>query len=463
MLLAIGFLAFAWIDRGEIFQRLSYSVLDSDNWLPYGWSLIAIVLLIVQVRRVGRWRSLWVFRSMLLAATALLFVTMVAGKSGWARYQAYRWECLHQHLGITARSLDETELELVALVTDQAIGRQLLGDEVMLRRVAFERSSLFARRPIEANRALGALLSFGDDINSIESSDNGKAFLLYAIAGGVFDGGSTDSGPDVKNDTIRGLLQERIDSVESLSDNELEALVFCVAHFPLLVDSNQREQVKTAWSLRVPEFSALLAEGYALGEMLHEVLEQNEVSRIRYRLREGYSLPVQAKRRQILVALPRALQTLIQLTSDSPLEFVQEDKSDSDVEFKLSADGGALQTYQRQVYEWRKRYKTGGIMPRTGNRSPYRMGRWVQELEATGETTTTTLYGATIKLEAALDTDPIETTATLAYWQDYLRGDKDDSELESTNHHKLSGRMWPLGIHESYFRGSDAFASSELP
>lgn len=462
--LAIAFLAFAWIDRREVFQRLSYSVFDGDNWLPYVWSLLALVLLVIQVRRAGQWRSLKAMRLVLAFLTALVIVVMVAGKSGWARYQCYRWECFHRHLGITSRGHDETESQLVELLTNEAIGSQLSRDREMLNFLAFQRPSLFARRPYEANLALRSLLQLGTDFGDFQSSEPGREFLLYAVAGDVFredrfawskQANSTqpiESKSTAEQNVVQNLFRSQIDSLESLSDPELEALVFCVGQFPDLVSEQQRQQVLAEWLEWTPELTALLGEEYDFAATLREVFGQDDISQVRFSLHQGYTLPVEAERRQVLVAIPRALQTLVQLTSGLPAQFAQVDEEDSSIDFKISVDGDELQEYQEQVYQWSETYEPGYRFGRG-----YQYGRWKSERVATGETRTVSVYGATVKLETPSVSKSVEPTATLVYWADYLRADTDDPKLDSVRYEHLSGRMWPIGIHESYFRGGDAF------
>lgn len=474
--LALGFLAFVWIDRREVFQRLSQAVLDGDNWLPYAWGLVAIVLLAIQVRRIGRWRSLWVLRTLLLAITIGVTLILVIGKSASARYQVYRWECFHQHWGVTALNVDETEDELVLLLAEPAIGSCLHRDDEMLTHLAFTRPDLFARRPCEATLALRSILRYGVGPDQIQSSIKGQTFLLYALAGDVyFDSenpfdwlayaGSNQAieGQSIlPPNVIQDLLSSRIETLGALSVDELESLVFCVAHFPAAVDSDQRQQVRDAWQQRVPEFSSLLGEGFALGERLNALLAESQSSGVRFAWHEGHLLPVDASRRQVAIALPRALETLLQLTVDSFVDDTVDAGSDGAAEFKLSVDGEVLYRYQQQVLRWTERYKPGGIRTSWGRRGQYRPGRLVTELEPTGETRTVARYGATIKLEAASGAEPFETSATLVYWQDYLLDPEDDSELESASYENLSGRIWPLGIHESYFRGSTAFTQGDF-
>ena len=76
---------------------------------------------------------------------------------------------------------------------------------------------------------------------------------------------------------------------------------------------------------------------------------QDDISQVRFSLHQGYTLPVEAERRQVLVAIPRALQTLVQLTSGLPAQFAQVDEEDSSIDFKISVDGDELQEYQEQV------------------------------------------------------------------------------------------------------------------
>ena len=65
------------------------------------------------------------------------------------------------------------------------------------------------------------------------------------------------------------------------------------------------------------------------------------------------------------------------------------------------------------------------------------------------------VYGATVQLNLVAEAGSIEIAApTLVYWQDYLR-DNNETELDSIPFETLNGCVWPLGIHESYFRGGD--------
>ena len=471
----VGFLAFFVIDRREIFARLSSPILDNNNGLPFAWALLAIVLLGLQVRRVSGSRLLWSLRTVILTVVSFAMLLMVCGKTGWARYQVYRWECFHRHLGITARNRGETESEVIDLLTDQAIGQWVHSDEELLKHLAIDRAFSFARRPCEARLAWGSLHQCGVASEDLLAEPNGKTFLLYALAGDVHgvpegqlawlaqgDGakrsGKAFNGGLIRKDEAAKLLQSKIESIDSLPDNQLEALMFCVANFRDLVEASQRDAVQDAWLERIPELSTLLAEGYSLGESLAETLDQAELTRVRITVDEDYALPYKDKFNQVLLALPRSLQTLIRLNSDSRIEFVQSD--DADIEIKLTAGGDVLYKYQRQVFEWRKKYKPGRIGLKMQRRH-YRTGRWENERVATGEKTTQTVFGATVRLQASLPPQPIETADTLVYWQDYLRSTDKAPELESAGFNNLQGRLWPLGIHQSYLRGGDVLAEPE--
>ena len=100
---------------------------------------------------------------------------------------------------------------------------------------------------------------------------------------------------------------------------------FCVGNFVSLIDTKQRERVRASWLERVPEFESLLGEGYGLGEAIHESLPGDLPVTIQYSVNEGYALPVVAKRKQILLALPRSLQTCIGLCGDTPTTVSQVD------------------------------------------------------------------------------------------------------------------------------------------
>ena len=224
----------------EIFSRLPYSVVDSDNYVPYAWGLVACGLLAIQLRAATGPRLVRSVRLGLTIATAIAFLAIVAGKSSWVRYQVYRWETNHQHFGITGRSRDDTISELVDQLTENRIGQWLHRDPEMLRYLATDRGGLFARKPCKANLALTSLVNHGAELDEIESTSEGAEFLLYALAGDVFKVTderfawiSASHQPDANEATsvipssfAENLIRARIESIDSLSDNELEALVF---------------------------------------------------------------------------------------------------------------------------------------------------------------------------------------------------------------------------------------------
>ena len=234
--------------------------------------------------------------------------------------------------------------------------------------------------------------------------------------------------------------------MDSVSDEELEALFFCVANMPELVGKENQQRVESMWLKRVPQLASLLGEGLRLGEIMNEAFAEEETKSFEISIQEGYQLPYEATRDRIATVLPRSLATLINLKIPAGVKLVAQD---ADVNITLRLNGESLYQYQQQIMQWRSEFQPGRIRS-VGRTRLYRPGRTVTQAVPSGETRTQTVLGATVALEVPFSEKPIGTEATLAYWSDYAR-DEDNATLDSVDRQELDGRVWPLGIHQSYF------------
>ncbi|QDT10293.1 hypothetical protein [Planctomycetes bacterium K23_9] len=493
---AASFLCFFVLQRQEIFGRLPYSVLANENWLPYVWALVAILLLGLQMRYTQAGKTLGTIGVVLLAAVCLCLGFLLVGRTGWGQYQVLRHECLKHHYGISALRLSDTESGIVARLTDPAVGHYLHVDKEMLEHLALKRADLFARQPCRAALALGSLVQLGVLAEDLTNDPQGSEFALYALAGEVYRSPRESmlwlpqQSVDHTNHAT-SLIDKYIDNVDSLSDLELEALVFCVANFRQLVDDAQRKRVREVWIARVPELNALMAEGYRLADSLSRSLSTDSAlagdpATANLQVEEGYAIPYDATAKNIQRSLTRSLQTLIRLQPGRAFKWREPSdgdngdgkNGDSDVKVKLKLSGDELYKYQRQLYLWRKKHQSGRYR-RIGTRTEYRPSRPTRELVSAGKSETETVYGATVELQATLrshalrssdKTTPkdkkspverIEREPTLVYWHDYLRMEDKNADLVEVGYDRLSGRLWPIGIHESYLR-SDADSEYSL-
>ncbi len=442
----VGFVAFAWIDRREVFSRLKYPVLEGELALPYGWAIAAIVLLLIQFRRSAGRRFLRLLQFALAACIAAIVIGLLCGHSHWVRYQVYRLETFGKHYQITARDRDTTEVDLVDAVDESKIGQWIRQDAQMLKHLADNRGDLFARRPDEARTTLASLGKVGSKLDDLLAQGSVNTFLLYALAGEIFVDDETKNWSSSQSSK---LLNRLIQQVDSISDQELEALFFCVANLGGIVDETGQQRVQSKWLERVPHLQNLLGEGFRLGDIINDLIQDEKAHTVRIIAKEGYGLPYEAKRDHIDRVLNRSLVTLIRLAASARVEVVP---GDADLAITLHLNGESLYQYQQQIMEWRSEYKPGRIRSTGGSRL-YVPGKSVKRLVPSGETRTRTVLGATVAIEVPVSKPPIKTTTTLAYWADFLR-DKDNPNLDSVDYDELSGRVWPLGIHQSYFLAS---------
>jgi hypothetical protein len=325
----------------------------------------------------------------------------------------------------------------------------------MLAHLAENRGNLFARNPDAARITLTSLIATGTTLDDLLGRSNCETFLLYALAGEMY------VEPSEKNwaePLATSFLRRQTQAIDSTSHDELEALFFCVANRSDTIDQQDLLRVRSTWMERVPQFESLLAEGIRLGETINQRLADNKIDAIRFSMKEGYQLPYAAKQKGVVQAMKRSVETLIQLTRKTGIEFA--DASDS-LEITLKLEGEPIDEYRKQILEWRSQYKTKGFRSlKTG--TWYRSGSWVDRAVPSGESRIERVFGTTVSLDVPFVSDPIQTGSTLAYWSDIL-SDKENDTLDGVGYQDLSGRVWPLGIHESYFLSGKAVASTGTP
>ena len=390
------------------------------------------------------WRGL---QGAMAAATACLLAVLLVGQSSWVRYQVYRWELFGNHFGFTAYDQAGTEQQLVWKLGRTGIGGWLQRDAEVLRHLATNCGDLFAQEPEVAKTSLTSLQACGVSLSDCLADRDADAFLLYALAGEMFADVPERQWSDSQTSLF---LNRKVAEIDSLSRKELEALVVCIGLRSELVEKAQREKVLSAWLQSVPEFAGLLRDEIQLGRMLNEAFEDQGVDSIRLVTQEGHRLPYQATQDRLSLVINRSLETLINLTGDKPVIWKQQD---ADLEITISLDSLVLEEYQVPATELRSVYVPGRTQ-RYGRQRRYRTGRTELQLVKTGGSETRRVFGTTVALDLAFQSDPFGIAETLAYWTDHFR-DRKDVTLDASVQRELYGRVWPLGIHRAYFSTND--------
>ncbi len=407
--ISIGFVAFVWVDRSEVFQRLRYPLLDGELAVPYGWATAALVLLLFLVRQSSAGSRILRMMHLGLAGLILTIVVgLLCGQNSWVQYQVYRWETFGPHYHVSANDRAGTESRLVDKISESGvakpgiakpgiakpgiakpgiakpgvakpgIARWIQQDAQMLAHLAENRGNLFARNPDAARITLTSLIATGTTLDDLLGRSNCETFLLYALAGEMY------VEPSEKNwaePLATSFLRRQTQAIDSTSHDELEALFFCVANRSDTIDQQDLLRVRSTWMERVPQFESLLAEGIRLGETINQRLADNKIDAIRFSMKEGYQLPYAAKQKGVVQAMKRSVETLIQLTRKTGIEFA--DASDS-LEITLKLEGEPIDEYRKQILEWRSQYKTKGFRSlKTG--TWYRSGSWVDRAVPSGE------------------------------------------------------------------------------
>lgn len=474
------FLWFAIAQRQEIFSRLEYGLIDNNNWLPHAFGFVAIVWLGFQIRKLGIRSVKSVIPTMTFILTIAAFTAILIGKSPWVRYRIYRVESRGSHWCISSLTKERTCEDLVGRLSDPGIGPWLCDDKEMLLDLVVFRAPLFARKPLEARAALTSLIRLGSSVGEIASMGKGHEFLCYALASETDPNPWDDldwlkhpqTTPSPSNEFHAGaftrksaakLVLSQLALLETISESQLEAMFFCSLAFTDLLGDNENGQIQNEWSERAGKLGALLDEGFRLRDQVTARLPKSAEVLIHLETEEENVIPIKAKRNGIMGSLNRSVRMLLNSTGKE-IQYVEAEESD--VKVKLTISGQKLYEYQQTLYETKTRYEKGRVDVFRG-RLYSRSGRNITESVPNG-TATRNVYGAAVALKIQFHndpdsdsdrgnhshhvSDPIETDETLAYWSDFRTKDGAKNVIAEFSHEQLSGRIWPFGIHESYFQ-----------
>lgn len=459
-----SFLTFVVAQRREIFSRLEYGLFDNNNWLPYAGGLIAIICLAFQLRGIGLRRRLALIPTATLVVTVLVLAALLVGKSSWARYRVYRAETLGSHWGVTAHEKEWTQEDVVGRISDPTLGPWFCDDKELLLDMVVYHATLFARQPREARIALASLARLGASIGDIASMGRGAEFLCYALAGETHQdpwyGLDWLQKPKLNPSPLEGfhagcfgdasttqLLQSHVAKLNSVSDQHLEALFYCSLVFPKRLANKDRQLIETQWSKRASKLGMLLDEGFRLREHISQSLSDSDVVRFHIETQEGDVTPTNASRSGITGSLANSTRALL-LSTGKEIKFVG--PSESEATIKLDVSGKKLYEYQQTLYETATRYERGRVDVFRGKLYS-RPGREITKSVPVGSTKRNA-YGAAVALKMHLPTGSVETDETLAYWADYRTKDGKRDAFAEISYESLAGRIWPFGIHESYYQ-----------
>ncbi|MDF1824519.1 MAG: hypothetical protein P1U68_07740 [Verrucomicrobiales bacterium] len=470
VILSIAYLVGWCLLRGMFFYEGARDLDTADNIvvLSLGLITVAILALAVAKGKFGKWQRL-MLRSA-LAATLLCFVVQLSFRTSLVRYLVVRYEVMERGLGLSHHkpgTRDELNDELLS----HGIGPWIYKDEGLLRKLVLSHGSHFRNRPVEARIAFAGLRNFGIRFEELWEAPEAEEFLLSLLQSeadpepwfGLDRFPLPEFSPNPEMRFHSGFLSlkqaKKIVDRSRLRENpNWEQLIFFASFFPRIFTESERDFLFTQWKAHFPEDAHLLEDGYRLRDFLKSrVNGQSPVTVAVTMTFEPYMTPIEVRDKQLDQTLQSAFECLVRSCSDQ-VKLVDSEEADLRIHLVL----GLIEAYkfEQPIYEfitirtpiWKRVGKTTIATTETS------MGTKVSGSQ------TTTKYVASVKaiIERDLNAEQVEHVSleeTMVYWYEFYGAKSRNADASTRQeidwkevYDRVSGRMWPLGIHEDYFR-----------
>jgi hypothetical protein len=455
---ALILLALLTVQRALVFRDGEYGPLNQDSLILLIWAVLALALAGAGQpwKMISRWGSWIRCAGVLAGALSIGFLLLVT--SAWGRFQVLRFEALKANLRISSLS-QEPIRQMPGRLLDPQTGPYLCQDPEIRRLVLDQAGDTLLKAPAAAGAVLLAELASGATFEQVRTHLAGDRLLLACLTLEAnpqpwqnlsWVRTKTPTDDDLSQAALlttaqaRRLVKELLQQ-EDLAVDDLEALVFALMNFPQIFDPTQADRLLTTWAQTFDDLEPLAIEGLVLRQRLAALL--NGRPEITMSFEALGSVPDDYAYRHLRFVLERMAVGLVRSTGVSARVVPVGQAADLEILARLQEIPHHTYRQPTYTYETVYHYRTTGLSGRHRIAHTERVAQQKQVLTGYEERTS---YAPSASITMTLGTVSEEFPQTLLFWH-HFRFDYENNRFLDLQKESVYGRMWPFGVHQSYF------------